>query len=61
MIRPVVDTNGPRRAADRGDPGHRLDDLLPSNALVDIDRQRLAGEGVDHGQRPQTTTVEQRV
>jgi len=28
---------------------HHRNDLLASNALVDFDRQRLAGEGVDHG------------
>jgi hypothetical protein len=29
-----------------------LDHLLALDPLVDVDRQRFAGEGVDDGQRP---------
>jgi hypothetical protein len=57
-LRTIVDTDGPRRAADRGSPGHRLDDLLPSNALININGQGLAGIGIDDRQRPQTPTIE---
>ena len=48
---PIVHANGLGRAADRRDPCHRLDHLLALDPLVDVDRQRFAGEGVDDRQR----------
>ena len=50
-LRSIVHVNGLGRAADRRDPCHRLDYLFALDALVDVDRQRFAREGVDHGQR----------
>jgi hypothetical protein len=39
--------------------GHHGDDLVSFDALIDLDRQRLAREGVDNGQRTKPATVEQ--
>ncbi|EMD81615.1 hypothetical protein HNQ87_003019 [Pacificimonas flava] len=43
------------------DPRHRPGDLFALDALVDVDRQRFAGERIDDRQRPQAPPVEQRV
>ena len=45
----IIDPDRLGRAAHERQPRHHRNDLLASNALVDFDRQRLAGEGVDHG------------
>ena len=44
-----------------GDQRHGFHHLLALDALVDVDRQFLAGVGVDDGKRPQAPAVEQRV
>ena len=51
-LRPIVDPDRAGRPARRRDPGRCLDDLLALDALVDVDRQRLACERIDHRQRP---------
>lgn len=50
-LRPIVHADGPGCAADRRDLRHRCDHLLPLDALVDVDRQRFASEGIDDSQR----------
>jgi hypothetical protein len=39
--------------ADESQPGHHVDDLFSfDDALIDLDRQRFAREGVEYRQRP---------
>ena len=58
-LRAIVHAYGPRGAPFRYDPDQGFDDLLPFDALVDVDRQGLAGISIDHGQGAQPTTIEQ--
>jgi hypothetical protein len=42
-----------RCPADESQPGHHVDDLFSfDDALIDLDRQRFAREGVEYRQRP---------
>ena len=58
-LRAIVHTYGPWSAAYRCDPVHGLDDLLPFDTLVDVDRQSLPGLRIDNGQGTQAPTIEQ--
>ena len=60
-LRAVVDTDGLGSTTPYRDPPHGVDDLLALDALIDLDRQGLAGVGIDDGQRTQASPVEQRV
>lgn len=57
----IVHPNGTGRSAYGRYPCHRFDNLLALDPLGNVDRQCFTGESIDDGQRPKSSTVEQRV
>ena len=54
----IIHSDGLRRATRQRDLRHRVNHLLALVALVDVDRQRLAGERIDDRQHLLPPAVE---